>query len=51
MFLGLMSTRDRKFVRLLAEARERVRTGQHLTNEQFWRELRPGERKRGPDRR
>jgi len=31
---------DRKFVRLLADARERVCAAQYLTNEQFWRELR-----------
>ena len=36
---SLLLTHDRKFVRLLAEARERVRSGQYLTNEQFWREL------------
>ena len=36
---SLLLTHDRKFVRLLAEARERVRAGQFLTNEQFWREL------------
>lgn len=44
---SLLLTHDRKFVRLLAEARERVRTGQYLTNEQFWREL---QRRRTPRR-
>ena len=37
---SLLLTHDRKFVRLLAQARERVRAGQYLTNEQFWQELR-----------
>lgn len=36
----LLLMHDRKFVRLLAQARERVRAGRYLTNEQFWRELR-----------
>jgi prevent-host-death family protein len=36
---SLLLTHDRKFIRLLAEARERVRAGQYLTNDQFWREL------------
>ena len=37
---SLLLTHDRRFIRLLAQARERVRAGRHLTNEQFWRELR-----------
>ena len=41
----LLLTHDRKFVRLLAQARERVRAGRYLTNEQFWQELR---RRRAP---
>jgi prevent-host-death family protein len=43
----LLLTHDRKFVRLLAQARERVRAGRHLTNEQFWRELRRRRTRRG----
>ena len=45
---SLLLTHDRKFVRLLAEARERVRAGQFLTNEQFWRELRRRRTPRAP---
>ena len=37
---SLLLAHDRKFVRLLTQARERVRAGRYLTNEQFWRELR-----------
>jgi len=37
---SLLLTHDRRFTRLLAQARERVRAGRYLTNEQFWRELR-----------
>ena len=37
---SLLLTHDRRFTRLLARARERVRAGRYLTNEQFWRELR-----------
>jgi prevent-host-death family protein len=44
---SLLLTHDRKFVRLLAEARERVRAGRYLTNEQFWRELRRRRTRRG----
>ena len=36
----LLLTHDRTFIRLLTQARERVRAGRYLTNEQFWRELR-----------
>ena len=38
---SLLLAHDRKFIRLLERARERVRAGRYLTNEQFWRELRP----------
>ena len=37
---SLLLAHDRKFIRLLEQARERVRAGRYLTNEQFWRELR-----------
>ena len=36
----LLLAHDRKFIRLLEQARERLRAGRYLTNEQFWRELR-----------
>ena len=36
----LLLTHDRGFVRLLAQARERVQSGQYLNNKEFWRELR-----------
>ena len=45
---SLLLTHDRKFVRLLAEARERGRAGQFLTSEQFWRELRRRRTPRAP---
>ena len=48
---SLLLTHDRKFVRLLAVARKRVRTGQYLTNEQFWRELQRRRTPRSPSRR
>ena len=44
---SLLLTHDRRFIRLLAEARDRVRAGQYLTNEQFWRELRRQRARRG----
>ena len=44
---SLLLTHDRRFVRLLAQARERVHTGRYLTNEQFWRELRRRRTRRG----
>ena len=44
---SLLLAHDRKFVRLLAQARERVHGGHYLTNEQFWREL---QRRRAPRR-
>lgn len=37
---SLLLTHDRRFVQLLARARERVHAGRYLTTEQFWRELR-----------
>jgi len=42
---SLLLTHDRRFMRLLAQARERVHAGRYLTNAQFWRELR---RRRSP---
>lgn len=36
---SLLLAHDRRFVRLLTEARARVRAGRWLSNEQFWREL------------
>ncbi|SRR6266851_6793858 len=44
---SLLLTHDRRFVRLLAQARERVHAGRYLTNEQFWRELRRRGTRRG----
>ena len=43
----LLLTHDRRFIRLLERARERVRAGGYLTNEQFWRELRRRGTRRG----
>jgi prevent-host-death family protein len=37
---SLLLVHDRHFMSLLERARERVRAGRYLTNEQFWRELR-----------
>ena len=45
---SLLLAHDRKFIRLLGQARERVRTGRYLTREQFWRELRRRRARRGP---
>ena len=46
---SLLLTHDRRFIRLLERARERVHAGQYLTNEQFWKELRSRRtRKRDP---
>ena len=36
---SLLLTHNRKFVRLLAESRERIRAGHYLTTTQFRREL------------
>jgi prevent-host-death family protein len=36
---SLLLTHDRRFTRLLAQARERVRAGDYLTRPQFWREV------------
>lgn len=44
---SLLLTHDRRFIRLLARARERVRAGRYLSNEQFWRELRRRRTRRG----
>ena len=45
---SLLLTHDRRFIRLLARARERVHSGRYLTNEQFWRELRRRKTRGGP---
>jgi prevent-host-death family protein len=44
---SLLLAHDRHFIRLLEQARERVRGGRYLTSEQFWLEL----RRRRPRRR
>ena len=48
---SLLLAHDRKFVRLLEQARERVRAGRYLTSEHFWREVRRRRARRGPTRR
>jgi prevent-host-death family protein len=48
---SLLLAHDRKFIRLLEQARERVRGGRYLTSEQFWRELRRRRARRGTARR
>lgn len=45
---SLLLAHDRNFVRLLERARDRVRAGQYLARDDFWRELR---RRRAPGRR
>jgi len=47
---SLLLAHDRGFIRLLARARERVRAGRYLTNEQFWREPRGRRTRRGTTR-
>ena len=47
---SLLLAHDRRFVRLLAQARERVHAGRYLTNDQFWRELRRRRTRRGTRR-
>jgi hypothetical protein len=47
---SLLLAHDRGFNHLLAQARERVRAGRYLTNEQFWRELRRRQTRRGTPR-
>ena len=47
---SLLLAHDRKFTLLLERARERVRAGRYLTNEQFWRELRRRRAQRGTAR-
>ena len=47
---SLLLAHDRKFIRLLEQARERVRAGRYLTSEQFWRELRRRRARRGTAR-
>ncbi len=47
---SLLLTHDRRFIRLLTAARERVHAGRYLTNEQFWRELRRRRTRRGSRR-
>lgn len=44
---SLLLTHDRGFIRLLAQARERVRGGQYLTDDQFWKEVRRRGARRG----
>ena len=47
---SLLLAHDRKFIRLLEQARARVRSGRYLTSDQFWRELRNRRRRRGTTR-
>jgi prevent-host-death family protein len=47
---SLLLAHDRKFIRLLEEARQRVRAGRYLTNEQFWGEVRRRQTRRGTPR-
>lgn len=47
---SLLLTHDRNFIRLLEQARQRVRAGRYLTSEQFWRELRRRRTRRGTRR-
>ena len=44
---NLLLTHDRRFSRLLTQARDRVYAGRYLTNEQFWQELRRRRPRRG----
>src|SRR5262245_46150583 len=37
---SLLLAHDRRFTSLLAHARRRVKAGEYLTSQQFWRELR-----------
>jgi prevent-host-death family protein len=50
---SLLLAHDRRFIRLLAQARERVQAGHYLTNAQFWRALqgRRTRRAQGPSSR
>jgi prevent-host-death family protein len=48
---SLLLAHDRKFIRLLEQARQRVRTGRYLTSEQFWGEVRRRQTRRGTKRR
>ncbi|MBI4601817.1 MAG: type II toxin-antitoxin system Phd/YefM family antitoxin [Planctomycetes bacterium] len=43
----LLLAHNPKFLRLLEEARARVRAGLYLTNDQFWQELQRRRRKKG----
>ena len=47
---SLLLAHDRGFIHLLEQARERVRAGQYLTSEHFWRELRRRRARGGPTR-
>ena len=42
----LLLTHDPKFLRVLEEARARVRAGRYLTSDKFWQELRQRRRKK-----
>jgi len=45
---SLLLTHDRKFRRLLEQARDRVRAGRYLSSAQFWREVRRRRTRRKP---
>ena len=47
---SLLLAHDPKFIRLLEQARQRVRAGRYLTSEQFWREVRRRQTRRGATR-
>ena len=47
---SLLLAHDRKFIRLLEQARRRVRAGRYLTSEQFWGEVRHRQTRRGTTR-
>jgi prevent-host-death family protein len=47
---SLLLAHDRKFIRLLEQARQRVRAGRYLTSAQFWGEVRRRQTRRGTTR-
>ena len=47
---SLLLAHDPKFIRLLEQARQRVRAGRYLTSEQFWGEVRRRQTRRGTTR-
>ncbi len=47
---SLLLAHDPKFVRLLEQARQRVRAGRYLTTEQFWGEVRRRQTRRAGTR-